>query len=175
MGTKLTYALILAAASAVLRLLLYFTGYETEKLAVGQHFQWFGFVIFAVVLFLGIKAVREEKPYQALSYGQGVGAGTVISLLGGVFSGIYNFIHLKFINPDFADYQLELIRQKWAEAGMGDAQMEQAEGVARFMAGPGMTAVMTIVGSVVIGVIFSLIIAAILKRPAPAGAEVPPM
>ena len=69
MGTKFTYALILTICSAVLRLLLYFTGYETEKLAVGQHFQWLGFVLFAVFLFLGIKAVREENPHQALSYG----------------------------------------------------------------------------------------------------------
>ena len=85
--------------------------------------------------------------------------------------GIYNFIHLKFINTSFTDYQLELIRQRWAEAGMSDTQMEQAEGFTRMMMGPGFTAVMTIVGALVIGLIFSLIIAAILKRPAPADAE----
>jgi hypothetical protein len=173
MGTKFTYALVLTLISAAFRLLLYFTGFETEKLESGQYFQWLGFAILAVVLFLGIKAVRAEQPHQALTYGQGVGAGVVISLFSGLMSAVYNYIHVKFINTSFADYQMEIVRQKWADAGMSDAAMEQAEGVTRMMMGPGMTAVMTVVGGLFVGLVFSLIIAAILKRAAPADAEGP--
>lgn len=61
MSTKFIYALTLTMCGAVLNLLLYFTGFQTEKLATGQYFQWIGFIVMAVVLWLGIKAVREES------------------------------------------------------------------------------------------------------------------
>ena len=136
MGTKFTYALMLSIAGAVLNLLLYFTGFQTEKLAVGQHLNWIGFVAMIVILVLGIRAVRDEAPDRALSYGKGVGSGVLISLLSGLMSAVYNFVHFKFINTEFADYQMELIRAKWEQAGMGSAQMEQAEGFTRAMLGP---------------------------------------
>ncbi len=166
MGTKFTYALIMTVAGAAFQLLLYFTGFQTEKLATGQYLNWIGFIIMIVVLTLGIKAVREEAPDKSLSYGKGVGTGALISLISGLMSSVYNFIHFKFINTEFADYQMELIRAKWAEAGMPEAQMEQAEGFTRAMLGPIAQAIMTPVMAVIIGTVISLIAAAFLKRAA---------
>ncbi len=173
MGTKFTYALILAVIGAVFRLLMYFTGFETEKLATGQHLNWLMLPIVIGVYWMALKAVRDERPHQALSYGQGVGAGVLISLMSSALSAVYTFIHLKFINPSFVDYQMEIIRAKWAEAGMSDAAMEQAEPMTRMMMGPGMSAVMAIIAGVVFGLIVSLIVSAFVKRAAPADAEGP--
>jgi hypothetical protein len=172
MSTKFVYALTLTICGAIFNLLLYFTGYQTEKLATGQYFQWFGFVLMFVVLWLGIKAVREESPHQARTYGQCLGAGVLISLYSGLMSAVYSYIHFKFVNPNFADYQIELIRAKWAAAGMSDAQMEKAEGFTRMMMGPVTQAIMTPIMVVFIGLILSLIIAAFLKRNPPPEAEV---
>ena len=167
MGTKFLYALILTICGAVLNLLLYFTGFQTEKLATGQYFQWLGIVLMFVILWLGIKAVREESPQQAMTYGKGVGTGTLISLYSGLMSSVYSFIHFKFVNPEFADYQLALIRPKWEAAGMGEAQMDQAEKMARAMMGPVAQAIMTPILVTIFGCILSLIIAAFLKRVLP--------
>ncbi len=167
MGTKFTYALILTIAGAVFNLLLYFTGFQTEKLATGQHLQWFGFIITIAVLFLGIKAVREESPGKYMGYGKGVGAGVLISLYSGLMSAGYTFIHFKFVNTEFVDYNMELVRAKWEQAGMGADQMEKADGFARMFMGPVAMAIMTPIMAVIFGLILSLIIAAILKRPAP--------
>jgi len=167
MSTKFTYALTLTICGALLNLLLYFTGFQTEKLATGQYFQWLGFVMMFAILWLGIKAVRDEAPEKGMSYGRGVGTGTLISLYSGLMSAVYSFIHFKFVNPEFADYQLALIRPKWEAAGMGEAQMDQAEKMTRAMMGPVAQAIMTPIFVVLFGLILSLIIAAILKRPAP--------
>lgn len=169
MGTKFTYAVIMTIIGAVMRLLMYFTGFETEKLAVGQNLGWLGLIAMVVVLAFGIRAVREESPGKYMSYGKGVGSGVLISVLAGLMSAVYNFIHLKFINTQFADYQIELIRAKWEKAGMSATQMEQAEGVTRMMMGPVMQAIMTVIMTVVLGLIISLIASAFLKRPAPEG------
>jgi len=61
---------------------------------------------------------------------------------------------------------MDLIKQKWAAAGMSEAQMEQAEKFTRPMMGPVLQAIMTPVFSVIFGVIIALILAAILKRAA---------
>jgi ABC-type sugar transport system permease subunit len=167
MSTKFLYALTLTICGAVFNLLMYFTGFQTEKLATGQYFQWLGFVMMFVVLFLGIKAVRDEAPEKGLSYGRGVGTGTLISLYSGLMSSVYSFIHFKFVNTEFADYQLALIRQKWEAAGMAEAQMDQAEKFTRAMMSPVVQAILTPIFAVIIGLICSLIISAILKRPAP--------
>jgi Protein of unknown function (DUF4199) len=170
MSTKFTYALVLTVIGALFSLLLYFTGFQTEKLAVGQHLTWLMVIAHAAVLWFGIKAVREESPDKSLSYGQGVGAGTLISLYSGLMSAVYTFIHFKFINPNFFDYQMELVRQKWVQAGMSDTQMEQAESITRKFMGPGVSTCFALVATVIFGLILSLIIAAILKRPKPANA-----
>ena len=167
MSTKFIYALTLTICGALLNLLLYFTGFQTEKLATGQYFQWLGFVLMFAILWLGIKAVRDEAPEKGMSYGRGVGTGTLISLYSGLMSSVYSFIHFKFVNTEFADYQLALIRPKWEAAGMGEAQMEQMEKVSRTMMGPVAQAILTPIFVVLFGLILSLIIAAILKRPVP--------
>lgn len=173
MGTKFTYALILTVVGAVFRLLMYFTGFETEKLSTGQHFNWLMLPISFAIYWMALKAVREERPHQALSYGQGVGAGMLIGLMSSVMSAVYTYIHLKFINTSFVDYQMEIVRQKWAEAGMSDAAMEQAESMTRMMMGPGMSAVMALIAGVVFSLIIALIVSAFVKRAAPANAEGP--
>lgn len=167
MGTKFTYALILTIAGAVFNLLLYFTGYQTEKLAFGQHLQWLGFIITIIVLYLGIKAVREESPGKYMGYGKAVGTGVLISLFSGLMSAVYTFIHFKFVNTEFVDYNMELVRAKWEQAGMGADQMEKAEGFTRMFMGPVSMAIMTPIMAVFFGLILSLIIAIFLKRPAP--------
>ncbi|MDB6166103.1 MAG: hypothetical protein JWQ83_1243 [Lacunisphaera sp.] len=167
MGTKFTYALILTISQTVFTLLMFFLGFQTEKIATGQYFQWVPLVITIVVLWLGIKAVREENEGKYLTYGQGVGAGTLISLFSGLMSGVYAYIHFKFVNPNFFDYQLTLMRDKWAAKGLSENQMEQAENMMRKFSGPGVYAITTPIIVVCIGVILSLILAAILKRNPP--------
>lgn len=173
MGTKYTYALILAIVGAAFRLLMYFTGFETEKLATGQHINWLMLPIVFVIYWMALKAVREERPHQAMSYGQGVGAGVVISLISSVISAAYTYVHLKFINVNFADYQMALVREQWIEAGLSDAAMEQAESFTRMMMGPGISAGVAIIAGVFFGLIISLIVAAFVKRAAPVTAEGP--
>ena len=176
MSTKFFYALILTICSIVLNLLLFFLGFQTEKLAIGQHLGWLGLVAMAVVLWLGIKTVREEAVDKSLSYGRGVGTGVLISLYSGLMNSVYTYIHFKFINPSFADYMMEIIRGKWAAAGMSEAQMERVEGFTRMMMGPGVQAVIAPIAAVFIGLILSLIFSAILKRnPPPVVEEVPPV
>jgi high-affinity Fe2+/Pb2+ permease len=166
MSTKFTYALILSVCGALFNLLMYFTGFQTEKLATGQYFQWLGIVMMFVVLWLGIKAVRDEAPAKGMSYGRAVGTGTLIALFSGLISAGYSFVHFKFVNTEFADFQIAMLRTQWEARGLAEAQMEQAEKFTRAMMGPVAQAILTPIFVTLFGLVCSLIIAAFLKRPA---------
>jgi len=163
MSTKFFYALVLTLATVVFQLLLFFSGFQTEKLAMGQYFQWLGLVIMAVVLWLGIKAACDEKPDRPMTYGQRVGTGVLISLYSGLMGAVYTFIHFTFINTGFADYTIALTREKWAAKGLTQAQMEGAEAITRKMLQPGVQAILGVFFAVLIGLILSLIISALVK------------
>jgi len=163
MNTKVFYALIWTICGAVFQLVLFFAGFQTERLATGKYLQWLGLLIAVAVLWLGIKAVRDENPEHPLSYGQRLGAGVLISLYAGLMSAVYQWFHFKFINVNFAEYTLASLREQWAAKGLSASQIETAERITRTFIGPEVQALMTPVITVVMGLVLSSIIAAILE------------
>ena len=165
MNTTFFYALVLSVSNIVLSLVFFFIGYQTDKMAQGR---WIvslvPLAVMIVVTWLGLKAVREEAKDKSLSYGKGVGTGVLIALYASLIGGIYAYIHFTFINPNFADYAIDMIRQKWVAAGMGDNQMEQAEKFTRFFYKPAVMAVMNVPVGTFFGTVFSLILSIFLKR-----------
>lgn len=173
MSTTLTYSVYLTLANAVLTLLGYFLGFQSEKMAQGQWFQYLNWVAMAASVVLGIRAVREESEHRALSYGRGVGTAAMIGLYSGVLGGLYAFIHFQFIHPSFADYLVEYLRNQPNMESLSDAQISQMEQGVRFMYQPAMLAILSLPVSVMICTAIGLVASAFLKRPLPAGAEPP--
>jgi hypothetical protein len=165
MNTTFFYALVLSVSNIVLSLVFFFIGYQTDKMAQGR---WIvslvPLAVMIVVTWLGLKAVREEAKDKSLSYGKGVGTGVLISLYAGLIGAIYAFVHFTFINPNFADYAIDMARQQWVAAGMGDSQMEAAEKFTRFLYKPAVMAIMSAIFSPFFGLIISLILSIFLKR-----------
>ena len=174
MGTKFFYALAWTLCTAIFMLLLYFTGFQTEKLATGKNLQYLGILIPIFILYLGIKAVREEKPGGPFTYGKGVGAGTAISAMAGVMGAVYTWFHFTFINTRFTDYMLEVIRGQWAAKGLTPDQMDRAEGITKMFISPPAQAILGCIFTILIGLVISLIMAAILKRDKPLPAAAAP-
>ncbi len=175
MNPILSYSLILAAGNIMLTLVGFLLGYQTDKMAEGRWFGYLSFVFLIAVTWLGIRAVREKAKDKSLSYGRGVGAGVLINLYAGVLGSIYGFLHFKFINPDFADYAIDLASQRMAKAGVGDAQIDAMEKGMKIMMSPVMMTIWGFIMSVLFGLLVALIVSAFLKRqPAPVLDDTPP-
>ena len=103
-----------------------------------------------------------------MSYGQGLGIGTIVSLISGLLGSIFRYIYMSFIDPSAAQRAIDQARAKLEEAGtMSDAQIDQAVQMSqRFSSGPVGVAV-GIIMSVIVGFLLSLIIAAITKHNRP--------
>lgn len=175
MSTTLTYGIYLALANIGLTLVGFFLGYQGENIAQGQWFQYVSWVAIITVTTLGIRAVREDSEHKSLSYGRGVGSAAMIGLYGGVIGGIYAFIHFKFVNPNFVEYLVEFIKSQPNMAGASDQQLAGMEKGVRLSYSPVGLLILSIFMGTILSTIVGLIASIFLKRPAPAGTELPPM
>jgi hypothetical protein len=165
MNTPFFYGLVLAFGNIVLTLVFFFLGYQTDKMLQGRWItSLLPLAMTILVMWLGIKAAREETKDRSLSYGKGVGTGVLIALYAGLIGAIYTFVHFTFINPNFADYAIDMVRQQWIARGLSDSQMDAAEKFTRLMYKPAVLAIIGAILSPLIGLIISLILAAFLKR-----------
>lgn len=174
MKTTVVYGAYCAIAHAVLNLVMYFTGLQTEKLAQGRYVQWLGVVVFGTLLFLGMKEVRENKPHQALPYGGAFVTGLLIAIFGGLFSAVYTYIHFTFVNPDFPQYMDDFLRTQMQESGAPAAAIEAATKYQAIGLKPWVQAVASIFITPILGALLSLLLAIFAKRPLPEGVDEAP-
>lgn len=122
------------------------------------------FVIVAIVL--GMKEFRElNKGF--MSYGEGLGLGTLLSAVLGFLSSMFNMFYIRFIDPTLLTQGIDKVRTDMEAKGMDDAQIDQAMEVAQKMMSPGIVFVITVLVSILTGFVLSLIISAILRREKP--------
>lgn len=102
-----------------------------------------------------------------MSYGQGLSIGTIVSGVTGALSGIFSYIYMSFIDPDYMNRVMEITRSRMEEKGLDDAQIDQSMAmVSKFSGGP-LTIVFGILGALLFGFIISLIISAFTKHTRP--------
>jgi hypothetical protein len=99
-----------------------------------------------------------------MGYGKGLLLGVVASFLFAVISGIYLFIHLKFINTELLEHKMDQQALAMEQAGYGPEAIEQALASPVFTIEVG--AIAHILVTFIIGMILSLIIAAIIRKTA---------
>jgi type IV secretory pathway VirB2 component (pilin) len=118
-------------------------------------------------IFLAHKNFKENNS-GFMSYGQGLGIGTLVSLVAGLLGGIFRYVYMEFIDPAAGQRALDQARAKLEEAGnMSDAQIDQAVQMSqRFSSGP-IGIVVAVLGSALMGFLITLIIAAITKHNRP--------
>jgi NAD/NADP transhydrogenase alpha subunit len=156
------YGLIFGLVMIVYTLILQISGMATN--------QWLSnasFILLIIVIIIAHKAFKEGGD-GFMTIGQGIGIGTLLSLISGVISSVFLFIYLKFVD----DSMLQMVRdeqiEKMSQQGMDDAQIEQAMEMAGKFMGPVAILIFGIIGSVLGGLILSLIISLFTKKANPA-------
>lgn len=128
---------------------------------------WFSYLAY-IILFVGIvygsKLVREKCNNGSLSYAQGLGAGTLISVITGILSGLFTIMLFKVIDPDITNRIIEIQTEKMLERGMAEEQIEMAMEMSKNFMNPVLMMFYAIIGHSFFGFIFSLITSAIVKK-----------
>ncbi|GAB3340950.1 hypothetical protein GCM10027299_54790 [Larkinella ripae] len=127
---------------------------------------WLSLVISIVIV---VMAMREYRALNGdyMSYGEGVGLGTLLSVVSAMVSFTYNFIYTTFIDPTIRQQTLDKVREQMEERGMPDDQIEQAMEMTEKFQSPGLQFLFGILAAAFFGLIISLIVAAFLRRNKP--------
>ena len=73
-----------------------------------------------------------------MRYGQGLGIGTLMSLIAGLLTSVFMYIYVKFIDTRMMERAMEMQRMEMEKQGMDDAQIDQAMEMAGKFSGPEM-------------------------------------
>lgn len=115
-------------------------------------------------------AQREFKLRNAgyMSYGEGIGVGVVAACVMGAISAIFIYFYLSIIAPEMIAQLLEKARQGMeAKNSLSDEQIDQAMAMTSKFMKPPFMAGSTLVGSIIFGLIISLITSAFIKNAKP--------
>jgi len=160
-SVAIRFGLIIGFVSIIYSLILFVTETNTNTTL-----SWLGMIIPIVGIVLAYKAFKNENDGY-MSYGQGLGIGTLLSAISGILSGLFTYVYVSFIDPTVLSRMREMQVLELEKKGMSDEQIEQAQGMVEKFSGPGMMLVFAIIGGIVIGFIISLIVAAIMKNNRP--------
>nr|GFD21199.1 hypothetical protein [Tanacetum cinerariifolium] len=155
------YGLLTGLVGIVISLVLNMSHMEQSPV------KWLSVVVLIGGIILGQKAYKQANG-QFMSYGEGLGVGVIVSGVSAVLSAVFSYIYVTFIDPEMTARILDKARADMEARGtMTDAQIDQAmHFTSMFVQGPALVGV-ALVGGIVMGLLVSLITAAILKNPKP--------
>lgn len=161
-SVAMRYGILTGLLTVIYTFLIFATGQFAN-----QTLQWAGIIIPIGGIYLAHSAFKKING-GFMSYGEGLGIGTILSLVSGAISTLFNYVYKTFIDPDLQVRVLEAMRAQFEKkGGMSDAQIDQALSMtSRFSTGPIGLAI-GLVGALILGVLISLIVAAFTKNPKP--------
>ncbi len=130
---------------------------------------WVGFIGSAIFIVLLVMAHNEFKKEGDgyMSYGQGLGLGTLASLVSALISSIFTFIYVSFINTALPGLLLEKQIQSMEESGQPQSQIDQAMPFLEMTTSPTAMLIFGVVFGVFFGFIISLIVSIFTKNQDP--------
>lgn len=165
MKIALKYGLIYSGINIVWGLFMYVTD------LVRSDFSWvfnlLSMIIPVVCIVLAVKEYKATVPGGWMKFSDVFKHGLVICLVGGIIAAAYTVLYVQVIDPEFMTFIQEKQMNKMLEMGMPEDQIEMALNQSAKFQTPFWMFTWTLLGSVFIGTLISLIMAAVLKKPNP--------
>jgi hypothetical protein len=158
----LKFGLIFAIISIASTTIFYTTDLWTNYWLI------FIFSIITTVL-MQYLAMSEYKKFNGgfMTYGEGLGLGTLAVATSSVFSLIYDSVYKKFIDPGIMKKTLEMTEEQYEKIGMPEEQITEAVQRVENWSNSGLSFLVGIIVAVLIGFIVALIVSAVLKKDKP--------
>lgn len=154
----LKWGVILGVASIIFSLILYLTD------SIGN--TSLSAVTYLIIIGGLVLAMREFRTLNMgyMRYGQGLSIGTLTAGIGGLLSSLFSVFYTTVIDTNVMARVIDKQRDTLEASGASDEMIEQQMKMMDMFQSPGITFAVGVIGSVVLGFIFSLIIAAIMKK-----------
>ncbi len=157
----LKYGVVTAIASIVYITILYVSGQFTNNSLTSL-----SLVILIVAMIVAMKEFREDSN-GFMSYGQGLGIGTLMAAVSGFISSVYNYIYISFIDQTITQQILDKARSGMEARGSDEAQIEASMAFIEKISSPGFGFAIGIISTVIVGFVIALVVSAIMKKDKP--------
>lgn len=157
---SMNYGLIMGIGLVAMSLLVYLVGIVKPPF-------WVNLINYAIiigVIVYGTKKYRDEILEGAITYGQALGFGVMISLFASIIVAFYMLLYTTVIDPGFIDKIMEITEEELVSKGMSDDQIEAALSMSKKFMSPMFMTISTFFGNLFTGTIFSLITSIFLKK-----------
>lgn len=146
--------------------IIFFVIIDFSGMAGNQSLSWIGVGIFIALLVLAHKEFKNEGNGY-MSFGQGLGIGTLIAVISSLISSVFTYVYVSFINPNM----IEVIREKsmadLEKAGSSQAEIDQAMPYVEMFTSPTAMLLMGIFIGILFGFIASLLVTIFTKNQDP--------
>jgi hypothetical protein len=158
---SMQFGLLTGLALIVFTLILFLAG-VADKSPV----RWVSLVIYIGMMFWGVTNIRDRQLGGVMTYGKAFGTGFWIALFTAILVGIFTFFYMKYIDTGAITRALTEAENKILakNPNISDADLDKALSMVKAFTNPVMSAIMQFIGNVIIGTVFSLIIAIFAKR-----------
>ena len=157
--STMTSGAILAAALLIYTLILYMT-----NLTFSTPLGYVAYLILIGGIIWGIKSFRDQEQNGFINYGRALGVGMLTVAFASIIMAIFIYLLYSIIDPGLIQKGIELARTKLVEKNLNEDQIEMAINMSKKFMTPAFLAIGTILGYGFLGLIFSLIIAAVMKN-----------
>jgi len=151
------WALINSLTAIVLTYLLFYLNVPLKSPV-----QYITYIFFIAYLFLSQKEFKDELG-GFITFGQAFSTGFRFSVFTGLVTAVFIYLYYAFLNPVAYEQILEMTQASMEEQNTASSQIDKTVEMMRNW-GPLLSAFGVAVGSAIIGAIFSLITAAIIKK-----------
>ena len=156
---NLTNGMILGLIGIAYTLVMYFLDLSLNKA------QGYVFVVIQIVLiFFLLKSYRDNYLNGHITYGQSVGAGVIIFLYYAVIMALFSYILYSMIDTGLLDKQMALTEETMVKRGMPQAAIDAGMAFQAKIMKPAIIAPLSIFGTMLWGVIISLIISVFVRK-----------
>lgn len=156
--TASKWGLILGVVSIALFVIILFTGMAGNQLA-----SWLTYIPTIVIVVLAHNEFKKDN-HGFMTYGQGVGLGTLLVLIGSLLNTAFFYVYIKFFDNSFMDILKEKQLEEMQKQGLSDEQIDQAIAMSENFMTPEIISLFGLLGAVFFGFILSLIISAFTKK-----------
>jgi uncharacterized membrane protein YedE/YeeE len=128
--------------------------------------RWAGLIISFAIIALAHKAFKEEGDGH-MSYGQGLGIGTLLSVVSAIITSAFTYLYISFINTEYISVIREKSIMDMESQGKSEAEIDQAMPFIEMFTSPTAMVIFGIIFGVFIGFVISLIVSIFTKKENP--------
>ena len=166
MNNSVKYGLMYGLLPAVVMLIIYGLGMNRD-MEVQSYTRWISIAIYCAVIFIGIRAERDDVLGGFIKFGKAYSTGFKMVMIGSVIGIAMTYLYFGVIDPGYREFLILQQEQELLDRDMSPEQIDAAlPQLEKFMTIP-MMLMFGLISSLLLGAVITLISAAILKKEDP--------